>query len=289
MSDHDLGSTPWRQSSCAARRPPSRRSCAVAPPRVNSARLAAVKYRCSTYDASMPVPPCTWTAVCATRWPASAAQNLAVATAAADLGVVRRAGGEQPGGLPHREPDRLDVDVGVGEALGHRLERPDRPPELLAAARVLARSAPAPARPRRPAWRTVRRCPAPPASPPRPRAGPARRAPGCRPRGHRRARGARRPPLRAVHAVRQLLRRDADPVIRRLDEEHQHLAGTVGPVMPGRPAVTVAGTSRRSARGRAGTAVFTPDSRHPPALPPIARRASTATPDRRCPPPPARR
>ena len=29
----------------------------------------------------MPSPPCTWTAVCATRWPASAAQNLAVATA----------------------------------------------------------------------------------------------------------------------------------------------------------------------------------------------------------------
>jgi hypothetical protein len=30
------------------------------------------------------------------------------------LGVVARAGGEQPGGLPHREPDRLDVGVGVG-------------------------------------------------------------------------------------------------------------------------------------------------------------------------------
>ena len=55
----------------------------MAPPRVNSARLAAVKYRCTGYDVSMPVPPCTWTAVCATRWPASAAQNLAVATAAA--------------------------------------------------------------------------------------------------------------------------------------------------------------------------------------------------------------
>ena len=37
----------------------------------------------------MPTPPCTWTAVCATRCPASAAQNLAVATAkfwAADAG-----------------------------------------------------------------------------------------------------------------------------------------------------------------------------------------------------------
>ncbi len=32
---------------------------------------------------SIPSPPCTWTAVCATRWPASAAQNLAVATAVA--------------------------------------------------------------------------------------------------------------------------------------------------------------------------------------------------------------
>ena len=30
----------------------------------------------------MPIPPCMCTAVCATRWPASAAQNLAVATAA---------------------------------------------------------------------------------------------------------------------------------------------------------------------------------------------------------------
>ena len=55
----------------------------------------------------------------------------------ADLGLVRLTGGEQPGGLPHREPDRLDVDVGVGESLGHRLERPDRPPELLPAPRVL--------------------------------------------------------------------------------------------------------------------------------------------------------
>jgi hypothetical protein len=55
------------------------------------------------------------------------------------LGVPGPAGREQPGGLPHREPDRLDVDVGVGQTLRHRLERPDRPPELLAAARVLGR------------------------------------------------------------------------------------------------------------------------------------------------------
>ena len=51
--------SPRRQGSVVAMRSPRRRSCSVAPPRVNSARLAAVKYRCSTYDASMPVPPCT--------------------------------------------------------------------------------------------------------------------------------------------------------------------------------------------------------------------------------------
>src|SRR6266566_4074078 len=48
-----------------------------------------------------------------------------------DLLVTRQAGLEPPGGLPHRQPDRLDVDVGVGQPLRHRLERPDRPAELL--------------------------------------------------------------------------------------------------------------------------------------------------------------
>jgi hypothetical protein len=38
----------------------------------------------------MPIPPCTWTAVCATRWPASAAQNLALATAASASGSPGR-------------------------------------------------------------------------------------------------------------------------------------------------------------------------------------------------------
>src|SRR6266567_8857615 len=51
--------------------------------------------------------------------------------------VTRQAGLEPPGGLPHRQPDRLDVDVGVGQPLRHRLERPDRPAELLPGPGVL--------------------------------------------------------------------------------------------------------------------------------------------------------
>ena len=44
---------------------------------------------------------------------------------------------KQPGGLPHRQTDRLHVDVGVGQPLRDRLERADRPPELYPGPRVL--------------------------------------------------------------------------------------------------------------------------------------------------------
>ena len=109
---------------------------------------------------SMPTPPCTCTAVCATRWPASAAQNLAVATSVS-AGQARR---QPPGRLPQREPDRLDVDVGVGQPLGDRLEAADRPAELHPLPRVRRRSAPARAPPRRAAARTARPCRGRPAS-----------------------------------------------------------------------------------------------------------------------------
>src|SRR4051794_11612889 len=48
------------------------------------------------------------------------------------------ASGEPPGGLEHREADRVAVDVGISRPLTHGLERGDGPPELLAARGVLA-------------------------------------------------------------------------------------------------------------------------------------------------------
>ncbi|CAB4833783.1 unannotated protein [freshwater metagenome] len=44
---------------------------------------------------------------------------------------------EPPHGRARCESDGLDIDIGVGEALGDRLERGDRPSELLAGARVV--------------------------------------------------------------------------------------------------------------------------------------------------------
>src|SRR5215471_4124774 len=54
-----------------------------------------------------------------------------------DLLFAQQARLEPPRCLPHRQPDRLDVDVGVGQPLRDCLERPDRPAELLAVPRVL--------------------------------------------------------------------------------------------------------------------------------------------------------
>ena len=66
-----------------ARRPgwrPGWSSWSVAPPRVSSRCLVIRKYRCSGYSRSTPTPPWRWTAAWTTRWPPSAAQNLAMAT-----------------------------------------------------------------------------------------------------------------------------------------------------------------------------------------------------------------
>src|SRR5579875_2207305 len=62
---------------------PSRRSCAVAPPRASSISLAARKYRWSGYERSTPIPPWMCWAAWTTLWPPSAAQNLAIATCSA--------------------------------------------------------------------------------------------------------------------------------------------------------------------------------------------------------------
>ena len=85
----------------------------------------------------MPMPPWTCWAVAATRAPASAAQNFAMRGLAGRLPALA----EQPGGLPHRPADRLDVDERVGHALLHGLEAADRPAELLALGRVRGRDA----------------------------------------------------------------------------------------------------------------------------------------------------
>ncbi len=81
---------------------------------------------------SIPMPPWTCWAVAATRAPASAAQNFAMPAArVAELVLT-----EEPGGLPHGPPDRLDVDERVGHPLLHGLETPDGSAELLALGRV---------------------------------------------------------------------------------------------------------------------------------------------------------
>src|SRR5215472_2466544 len=54
-----------------------------------------------------------------------------------DLLLACQARLEPPRGLPHGQPDRLHVDVRVGKPLRHRLERSDRPAELLAVPRML--------------------------------------------------------------------------------------------------------------------------------------------------------
>jgi tetratricopeptide (TPR) repeat protein/transcriptional regulator with XRE-family HTH domain len=54
-----------------------------------------------------------------------------------DLGLGGQAGFQPPRGLPHGQPDRLDVDVSVGQPLRHGLERADGPAEGLAALGVL--------------------------------------------------------------------------------------------------------------------------------------------------------
>src|SRR5262245_4247663 len=54
------------------------------------------------------------------------------------LAVRREARREPPGGLQHREPDGVGVDIGVRSPLAHGLERGDGPAELLARRRVLA-------------------------------------------------------------------------------------------------------------------------------------------------------
>jgi hypothetical protein len=54
-----------------------------------------------------------------------------------DLRLRRQARLKPPGRLPQGQPDRLDIDIGVREPLGYRLERPDRPAELLAGLGVL--------------------------------------------------------------------------------------------------------------------------------------------------------
>ena len=81
----------------------------------------------------MPTPPCTCTVVCATRCPASAAQNAAVF----DVDVGRQVLGQPPRRLRHRQPQALDVDVAVGQSRRDGLEAADRPVELLALAGVL--------------------------------------------------------------------------------------------------------------------------------------------------------
>ena len=194
----------------------------------------------------MPSPPCTWTAVCATRWPASAAQNLAVATAAAGPASLVDYGGEQPGGLPHGEPDRLDVDVGVGQALRHRLERADRPPELHPAPRVLRGQLQRPLD-----------------DPGLQRAQP-HGAPRHQPVGDLR-RPAPAPSTRSSSSV------TPSSTTRPASAKSVSCCGwTVTPcptARPGRPSPRPApwpAPGSRSARGAAGTAVFTPDSTHRP-------------------------
>ena len=71
--------------------------------------------------------------VCATRCPASAAQNAAVATSTS----AGRSSDEPPRRLGQRQAQTLDVDVAVGQSLRDGLEAADRPVELLAFARVL--------------------------------------------------------------------------------------------------------------------------------------------------------
>ena len=128
----------WRkrigaQAGVSASSRPMRSSCPVAPPSANSVCLAARKYRCTGWSVSMPTPPCTCTVVCATRWPASAAQNAALS----DLDVGGQVLGQPPRGLGQRQPQALDVDVAVGQSRRDGLEAADRPVELLALAGVL--------------------------------------------------------------------------------------------------------------------------------------------------------
>ena len=78
------------------------------------------------------MPPWRCWAACTTRWPPSAPRT----SRRRPLGGGQ-ALGEAPRGLPGGEPDGLGVDVGVGGALAHRLERGDRPVELLAGLGVL--------------------------------------------------------------------------------------------------------------------------------------------------------
>ena len=104
------------QAGVSASSRPMRSSCPVAPPTANSVCLAARKYRCTGWSVSMPTPPCTWTAVCATRWPASAAQNAAVPTSTS----AGRSSDSRHAACVSVSRSALDVDVAVGEPLATR-------------------------------------------------------------------------------------------------------------------------------------------------------------------------
>ena len=86
----------------------------------------------------MPTPPWTWTVVCASRWPASAAQSFATATS-----LRRRAGPRSSRQAACHSVSRCaeHVDVAVGQPLRDRLEGADRAAELLAGLGVRRRSA----------------------------------------------------------------------------------------------------------------------------------------------------
>ena len=161
-----------------------------------------------------------------------------------------RPGRQQPGRLPHREPDRLDVDVGVGQPLRHRLEEPIGRPNCHPALARTPRSAPAPARSPRAASRTARPCRAPPAS----------RDPGAVAGtaehpvvGQRRAVAAR--PARAAPTPSPA----AAPRVTPASDGATRNTST--------PSGEAHGTRSRSASGAASTAVFTPDSTHRPSRP----------------------
>ena len=89
-------------------------------------------------EVSRPTPPWICTVLCPIRCPASAAQNLAVAIA---VGADGSSCASSQSCLLGGYGQRLRVDVAVGQALRHGLERSDRTVELLAFTGIFGRQA----------------------------------------------------------------------------------------------------------------------------------------------------